>query len=213
MRCFCNKLIMFVLIMIILSFNSSCILPYKITEGIDVYAVCDYLHCGIVTHTKVSETINRYTHYTFVDIEWYVNGNMGFCELFSALFLDAPSALEVGVYEGEKELDEIINGLFYAQTPDGWKFPVPEESFQKGIDYINNDIIGNNGKYIKTIHSSNFEFNYYETEQTYNMFYNCMNFTAYVLQEMGVDIGASWYVYTNPIIRNRLNCLTSMITF
>jgi hypothetical protein len=58
---------------------------------------------GFVTHTKVTETINLTLIY-FVVIDVVCKWEFGFCELFSALFLDATLLLEGGVYYGEKDL-------------------------------------------------------------------------------------------------------------
>ncbi len=191
----------------------SCITPYQISGGQEVYAVCDYLHCGVLVTEELTGGNIRYTHYTFVDEDWYVHGNLDFGGLIDALFRKSPSALEISVHEGSETLEDVLAGLNYSVTPDAWRFHVPEDKVIDGLDYIHDFVVGDEGEEITVWNYNKFEYTFFSTEQTYHIFYNCMNFTAYTLQYMGIDINASWYVYTNPIIRRRLNKLTPMISF
>jgi hypothetical protein len=210
-----KKLLLFLRFSIILLFFFiiSCISPYINEGNIPVYVVCDYLHCGIVTYEDISSTKNRYIHYTFVDYDWYVGGNTGFTEFFRAIFLESKSAVEEGIYEGEKQLSDIASHLFYAETPDAWLFYVSEENYQKGLDYIDTHILGDKGKLLGNLSSALINFSYYETDKNYYIFFNCNHFVAYTLQVMGIDIKASWYNYSMDIMRSKLNSLTDMIEF
>jgi hypothetical protein len=208
-----KHLALLLIFIVMLLISSSCILPYKITEGTPVYAVCDYLHCGVIIHEKTPENLNKFTFYSFIDINWYLDGNTGSGDFFNALFSKAPSALEVGTYEGEKELHQVIGQLAFWQIPDGWLFPIPKENLQNGYDFLERDVLGNEGELIDTKTYRDWSYEYYRAEQSYTMFLNCVNLSAYILQAMGVNIRASWYIYTNEIMRGRLNRLTDMISF
>lgn len=212
-RTWLKKTLVIVFILIGFMLMSSCISRYFVNEGRKVYVVCDHLHCGVLLTEDLPSGDTRYTHYTFVDEDWYVHGGLDFGGFIDALFLKAPSALEVAVYEGDGSLSEIIDGLNYAVTPDAWRFYIPEDKVQDGLDYIQDLVIGDKGEEITTWNYSTFDYTFYSTEQHYHMFYNCMHFSAYAIDYMGVGIKSGWYLYTNPILRHRLNKLTGMISF
>ncbi len=207
-----------IVILIILLLPVSCLLPYDITEGTEAYAVCNYIHCGIIISEKVDATTNRYTHYTYANAQWYLFNNQTFDVWLDMMFTgSSQTVLEIAIYEGDKQLKEVISQLKYWPTPDGWLFHIPPEKISGLTNYIKKDVMGNREmsewEIIKNEDIGEFKATYYITTKCYGMFYSCVNFVAYGLQSMGVDIQASWYTYSNQIIRDRLNMLTDMISF
>jgi hypothetical protein len=200
-------------VLICTAFLISCITRYESDEGLKVYVLADYLHNGVLVQDTLPDGKYEYTYFSFVDFNYYYEGNTGSGDLFSALFTDATSAVHEGTYTGTLELKEMAEFFPYDQTPDAWMFRVPKENIEEAKEYIYADIIGNKGERIGQSKGKYFTYDYLESEMHWSSLYSCSHFTADVIQHMGINIRSSYYIYTNDILRSRLDKLTDRISF
>jgi len=181
-------------------------------NGIEVYAVSDYLHNGVIIKRKINNLTNHFTYYSFVSLEYYLYGKVNFEGLYRAFTGLSDSAVEIATCEGEFDIAEIVKYLPYAQIPDGWLFYVSEEDIQNGLNFIKNDILGNCGQKIDEINYF-FKYEYYLAEKRWNAFYNCASFSADFLYNMGIPVKPGWYTYNCELFRLQSDLLTERISF
>ncbi len=196
-----------------LIFWQSCHAPYPISEGTKVYVVSDYLHNGILIQRDLTNAMYDYTYYSFIDINYYLEGHTGFPDLWHAIFEESRSAVEVGHSLTNEPIQTIVTRLPYAQIPDGWLFYVSEDNIQKGVDFIYRVILASKGNFITNRSYYEMTFNYYLSERSWTGFYNCAHFSADMLHAMGVSIASGWYTYNNDTFRFQLDQLSERASF
>lgn len=190
-----------------------CHAPYPITEGTKVYAVSDYLHSGILIEREDTNQQFNYSYYSFIDVNYYLDGHHSFDDLYHAIFEESLSAVEVGEMTTTDTIDQVILTLPYAQVPDGWLFHISEENIAQGWESMSSMMFGSKGNYLTNRFYGGMEFKYYETERPWTGVYNCAEFTADMLHFMGVDIHSGWYTYNEELLRLQLNQLTKPVSF
>jgi hypothetical protein len=180
---------------------------------VDVYVAADYFHSGILVHRALAGGTNRFDYYSFIEIDYYLNGDNGFSGTVKALLENMPSAVEIATYVGTDGLPQAVGSLFYAQWPDGWHFRLQESNVLAGLAYISNGIIGGKGETVGGFNYGIFQYSFYRSEATWSFLYNCCNFSADVLSHMGLPIAAGFYTYSADFLRMKLDSLTPMIAF
>ena len=182
-------------------------------NGVEVYALCDYLHNGVMIVRRGDGGTNRFYFYSFIEVNYYLHGNRDMDDLLAALFTETESAVEVGYGEGPYEIEDIFGSLSFVGVPSGWLFRFSEEKIARGIRFIDEVMLDGKKESVGNWYSPRMTYAYYRSARAWTALYNCGSFTADVLSKMGAPLDAGWYTYNNELLRIQLDAIKKQETF
>jgi hypothetical protein len=188
-----------------------CTNPYTPADaGTSVYVVGDYFHSAIVVQRPAGAGTFDYTIYSFGDRAWYLEQSADVGTAIAAALLPTDGILRIGHATTTDPPQDILGGLGFVGTPEGWQFTLSETDLSAALAWVTNEFRAS----AETVSSRTlgiFSADYYTATTSYHTFYSCLQFVAEFLNRSGVDFSPVWYFYTNELLRERLDVHTERV--